>query len=71
MDLSPFFKPSGPGALNEHQAKQLLNQYGIPVVQEHLATDAEQAAQAACRIGFPVVVKGIGAQMSGESNPSR
>ena len=63
MDLSPFFKPSGPAVLNEHQAKQLLKQYSIPVVQEFLATDADEAVQAARCIGFPVVVKGIGTRV--------
>jgi acyl-CoA synthetase (NDP forming) len=61
MDLSQFIEPSGPGVLNEHQSKQLLQQYGIPVVQERLAADAEQAVKDACGIGFPVVVKAMGA----------
>lgn len=63
MDLNSSAKPFGPGALNEHQAKQLLKQYGIPVVQEHLVNDAEQAAQAAGHIGYPVVVKGMGTRL--------
>ena len=63
MDSSQFVEPSGPGALNEHQAKQLLKQYGIPVIREQLATDAEQAVQAACDMGFPVVVKAMDARL--------
>jgi acyl-CoA synthetase (NDP forming) len=63
MDLSPFFKHAGPGVLDEHQAKQILKQYSIPVVREHLATDADEAVRAACHMGYPVVVKGIGARL--------
>ncbi len=43
--------------LSEHASKQLLGQYGVPVCREELARSAEQAAAAAVRIGFPVVVK--------------
>ena len=63
MDLSSCFKPSGSGVLNDHQVKQLLKQYGIPLVREHLATDADEAVRAARDMGYPVVVKGVGAQL--------
>ncbi len=63
MDLNPFFKPLLPAVLNEHQAKHLLQQYGIPVVREKTAADAEQAVEAGRRMGFPVVVKGLGARL--------
>ena len=63
MDLSPFFKPSGPGVLNEHQAKLLLKQYGIPVIQEHPAKDADEAVRAARHVGYPMVVKAMGSRL--------
>jgi len=51
------------GSLDEHQAKQLLRQYNIPVVEERTAKEAEDAVRAAEQFGFPVVVKGMGAAL--------
>jgi acetate---CoA ligase (ADP-forming) subunit beta len=48
-------------ALDEFEAKRLLASYGIPVVAETRAQDADEAAAAAARIGYPVVLKGLGA----------
>ena len=54
----PRVAPAAPGTLlDEIQAKQVLAQYGLPVLQEVLCTDADQAAQAARDMGFPVVAK--------------
>ncbi|HYF17247.1 MAG TPA: acetate--CoA ligase family protein [Ramlibacter sp.] len=50
--------------LDEAAAKDLLAGYGIPVVQEARAADAQQAVAAAERIGYPVVLKGIGAEFA-------
>jgi acetyltransferase len=44
-------------ALDEHQAKQLLAAYGVPVTREELATTEDEALDAARRIGFPVAAK--------------
>ncbi|MBO9354198.1 CoA-binding protein [Bordetella petrii] len=43
--------------LDEWQAKQVLAQYGLPMLKEALCTDADQAARVARDIGFPVVAK--------------
>jgi acetyltransferase len=43
--------------LSEFASKQLLGQYGVPLCREELAASADDAAAAAARIGFPVVVK--------------
>jgi len=43
--------------LNEFESKQLLSDYGIPVVETLLAQSEEEAAAVAAQIGFPVVVK--------------
>ncbi len=43
--------------LSEHASKRLLAEYGVPISREELAADAEGAARAAARIGFPVVLK--------------
>ena len=42
---------------NETQAKEILAQYGVRSPQESLAFDAEQAAELASKIGFPVALK--------------
>lgn len=45
------------GTLSEHEAKQVLSDADIPVVQEHLAADVEEAVQYANDIGYPVIMK--------------
>jgi acyl-CoA synthetase (NDP forming) len=44
-------------ALSEHQSKQLLSAYGIPVTDDRLVTSAAEAARAAADVGYPVVMK--------------
>jgi len=44
-------------ALDEYDAKRLLKSYGIPVPDEVLCHNADEACEAAKKIGFPVVVK--------------
>ncbi len=48
--------PSG-RVLTWAESESLLNAYDIPVVETHLATNADEAATAAEEIGFPVVLK--------------
>jgi acetyl-CoA synthetase (ADP-forming) len=43
--------------LSEHDSKLLLRDFGVPLVREVLAATPEEAAAAAVRIGFPVVLK--------------
>jgi acyl-CoA synthetase (NDP forming) len=54
----------GKSALTEVEAKELLKFYGVPVVEEGVAKDAEGAAAKATAIGFPVVLKGLGAKIT-------
>jgi len=49
--------PDRSRTLSEHASKRLLAGYGVPVAREELAADPEEAAAAAARIGFPVVLK--------------
>ena len=50
--------PEEPGASwSEHRASRLLAAHGIPVVPGALVTSAEQAADTADAVGYPVVVK--------------
>ncbi len=60
MNAIPAQTGQAVNVLDEHQAKQLLKQYGIPVVQESVAPGPDQAVRAAERFGYPVVLKGLG-----------
>jgi len=48
---------AGSSTLTEREAKQVLAAYGVPVVEEQLTVSAADAASAAQRLGFPVVLK--------------
>ncbi|MFH0941786.1 MAG: acetate--CoA ligase family protein [Chloroflexota bacterium] len=48
---------SGKKSLTEHEGKELLARYGIPVTKEELATSANQAAAISAKLGYPVVLK--------------
>ena len=50
-------RSSGRMMLNEFEAKQLLAEYGIPVVETRTAEDENQAVAHASEIGYPVVLK--------------
>ncbi|MEV7190952.1 acetate--CoA ligase family protein [Streptomyces sp. NPDC093510] len=50
--------------LSEHAAKQLLRAYGIRVPREQLVTSAAAAVRAAGLVGYPVVMKASGAQLT-------
>ena len=43
--------------LSEAESKRLLNEHGVPVLDERVASSADAAATAAEAIGFPVVAK--------------
>jgi acyl-CoA synthetase (NDP forming) len=48
---------SGAAQLLETECRAVLRRYGIPSPIEEIAGNADQAVAAACRIGFPVVIK--------------
>ena len=50
-------RAAGRTLLTEFDSKRLLASYGIPVVPTEIAASADQAAQAAAKIGYPVVLK--------------
>ncbi len=50
--------------LNEHQTKDLLNKHGVPAVPEAVATDAEAAVREAQRLGYPVALKILSADIA-------
>ena len=43
--------------LSEHESKELLSRYGIPITKEAVAGSLEEALEIAIRIGYPVVLK--------------
>ncbi len=47
----------GRKSLTEFEGKQLIAEWGIPVTREEVAATAEEAVDAAQRIGFPVAMK--------------
>jgi acyl-CoA synthetase (NDP forming) len=51
------------GALSEVEARRLLAAYGIPGPMEAVAVTAQEAGQAAQRIGYPVVLKILSADI--------
>jgi acetyltransferase len=50
-------RSSGRELLTEFESKQVLREYGIPVVETRLAATQDEAVEAAGCIGFPVVLK--------------
>ena len=50
----------GQSALSEYDSMRFLSSFGIPVIREAMAFDAESAAAEAEKIGFPVVLKASG-----------
>jgi acyl-CoA synthetase (NDP forming) len=57
-----------PTALNEVESKSLLRAYGISLPQEYLVGSSTEAIEAAHRIGFPVVLKGVSAAIPHKSD---
>lgn len=65
--LQGLQQPGRATTLSEHDSKQLLAAYGVPVTSDLLADSADGAVAAAERIGYPVVLKVSGAAMSHKS----
>jgi len=54
----------GDTALSENDSKRFLAEHGIPVTKEQTVTTEDGAAAAAADIGYPVVLKGSGADLA-------
>ncbi|MDX2440830.1 MAG: acetate--CoA ligase family protein, partial [Desulfobacterales bacterium] len=66
MDIDKLIKKalkSSNKALSESESKLLLKEYQIPVINEKVVLNKDEAVNAAEKIGFPVVVKGLGAKL--------
>ncbi len=55
---------NGAKTLSEAASKQLLAEYGIPVTKEQVVTTEDEAVATASEIGYPVVLKGSGEELS-------
>ena len=53
----------GRGRMTDPEAKTLLAAYGIPVVNTHLARNADEAVKLAAQIGYPVALKVLSADL--------
>ena len=61
-------RQQGRTILSEVEAKQLLAEAGIPVVEARLATKREEAVALAERLGYPVALKIVSAQITHKSD---
>ena len=50
-------KQTGRSTLSEHESKQLIAAWGVPVTKEALASSSDEAVAAANEIGYPVAMK--------------
>src|SRR5450759_4916045 len=64
LDIIEKVKTEGRTALTEAEAKNLLKQYGIPVVKEISVQTNSELENAAQSIGYPVVLKGLGSRLT-------
>ncbi len=53
----------GRKALTEYEAKKVLKRYGIPTTREELVRTQKEAVEVAEKLGYPVVLKGAGAEL--------
>lgn len=53
-----------PARLNEHDTQRVLGDYGVPALRGLPAADADAAAAAADRIGYPVALKVLSADLA-------
>ena len=63
IEVTTIISHSAKQALNESQAKKFLQKFGIPTVSETIAANSRDAVEAARKIGFPVVLKGLGSSL--------
>jgi len=64
LDIIEQATMKGRGNLTEAEAKQILKKYGIPVVEEKVVMTIAEAETAAEIMGYPLVLKGLGARLT-------
>ncbi|MFH2099002.1 MAG: acetate--CoA ligase family protein, partial [Pseudomonadota bacterium] len=63
-EATALLAAAGPNGMDEHLAKRVMAAWGIPVCREEVAKTGDQAEAAAEKIGFPVAVKALSAEIS-------
>lgn len=61
---SPSIALAHSARMNEHQVKLLLSELGLPTIPEEIAEDEAGAIAAAARVGFPVALKILSADIA-------
>jgi acyl-CoA synthetase (NDP forming) len=64
IELIRRAKTADRSALTEAESKEVLERYGVPVVHESITSTPDEAVAAAGKIGFPVVLKGLGEKLT-------
>jgi acetate---CoA ligase (ADP-forming) subunit beta len=64
MEMIEKALAEGRTALTEHESKELLREYGIPVTREIVIENRDSLIEATAEIGFPLVLKGCGAHLT-------
>ncbi|MGA9111074.1 MAG: acetate--CoA ligase family protein [Smithella sp.] len=64
IDILEKVKSQKRTTLTEAEAKEVLKKYGIPVVEEKAVNTIEETEIEAQRVGYPVVVKGLGSRLT-------
>ena len=64
LDVIETALKQGRTALSEHESKEVLRAYGIPVTKEEEIQDERKLGEALARIGFPLVIKASGPSVS-------
>jgi acyl-CoA synthetase (NDP forming) len=64
VELIGQARQEGRLSLNEAESKALLSHYGVPIVTEKVVVNEEEAAAQAGVMGFPLVLKGLGARLT-------
>ena len=54
----------GQGTLSEHDSKLFVEKYGVTIPTEKLASTADEAAATANELGYPIVLKACGPEVS-------
>ncbi|MDY6852646.1 MAG: acetate--CoA ligase family protein [Thermodesulfobacteriota bacterium] len=70
MEIIDKAKKENRTLLSEHESKQILRNYNIPVTRELVVERREDLAEATGEIGFPLVLKGCAADISHKTEMS-
>jgi acyl-CoA synthetase (NDP forming) len=64
VELIHQAQKEGRSFLTETESKKILRRYGVPVIEEAVVTSEDAGVERSRVIGFPVVLKGLGANLT-------